>query len=297
MNNIFKNGLNLQLFAEGASGGEAGATGAVAQAANGMPATSDSQGVTVQDATAQQNARDLNAEFDSLVKGEYKEVFDKRMQSAIQSRLKSTKDTVAKYEAAKPLLGMIGDLYGVDSANIEGLIAAVENDNRLYDDEALERGIPVEQLKVMKRLERQNESLRRAAAQAEEQKRIENNLNQWMQEAEMAKQMFPQLDLQAELKNPRFIQLCESGVGVQNAYFALHMNELLPQAMQFSANAAQKATVNSVMANGQRPNENGLNSTAAAASAKDISKLTDEEMADLIRRANAGESIDLRHTF
>ena len=294
MKNILKKGLNLQLFAEGASGAEAGA--AAAQAGNGMPATSDQQGVTVQDANAQQQTqRDFNAEFEALINGEYKEAYSQKVQNTVQRRLKGSQERLARLDAVEPILQSLGNLLGVDGSDLGALQNAIDNDNRFYEEEALEKGMDVEQFKEMKRLERQNEAFRRMQEQQAEQDRVTRNYAMWKAQEPQVKARFPQFNLDEEIANPQFIQMVESGiVDIGTAYMALHADDLIPQAMNFAAQTVQTATVNSVIANGLRPSENGLSGTAAAAVTKDVSKLTDAEMDEYIRRARNGEIINLR---
>ena len=145
--------LNLQLFAEGgggdggtSAGGEMGVTGGVANH-QGQVQVTDADGVTAQNI-------DRKAEFDKLIKGEYKDLYDEKMQTTIQKRLKGTKETVEKYEALSPMLEMLGKKYGVDPSDTAALSKAIEEDDSYYEEEALEKGIPVEHLKEMRRIDR-----------------------------------------------------------------------------------------------------------------------------------------------
>ena len=83
----WKQQFDIQRFAEGgAAGGAAAAAGSAADA--GQPGEGAGAGAqsapnaaqTGQDATAGETPRDLKAEFDALVKGEYKGEFDARVQ-------------------------------------------------------------------------------------------------------------------------------------------------------------------------------------------------------------------------
>ena len=86
--NKHKNAL-LQLFAEGAA----------------APAEANT-GVTQADAAPEAAPQDLNAEFESLIKGKYKQAYDERVRDTIQRRLKGAKegsrvDTAVKANAEK----------------------------------------------------------------------------------------------------------------------------------------------------------------------------------------------------
>ena len=68
--------LDLQLFAEGGSGdggtGPEGATGATEAAAVSQTSITDADGTTA-------TTIDREAEFEKLIKGEYKDLYDARM--------------------------------------------------------------------------------------------------------------------------------------------------------------------------------------------------------------------------
>ena len=101
---IFIRKLNLQLFAEGAGGdggtGADGAMGATATAAMSQtkgdknPLANVKYGIQpTEEATpaAEVNpnpTEDRNAKFEALIKGEFKDLYDARMQDTIQKRLK-----------------------------------------------------------------------------------------------------------------------------------------------------------------------------------------------------------------
>ena len=127
--------LNLQLFAEGAGGGDGGtgaggATGvtstvAVSNSTKGAknPLADVKYGVQTEDTTpaaevtnvqtAESVAQpDRNAEFEKLIKGEYKDLYDAKMQDTIQKRLKGSKEIEDKYNSLAPTLEMLARKYG-----------------------------------------------------------------------------------------------------------------------------------------------------------------------------------------
>lgn len=277
---------NLQLFAEGGDGGAAD---------NGAPAM-PTEGVSAQDANAQtEPARDLDAEFEALIKGDFKDTYNKRMQDTVQKRLKSSKETVDKYNSLSPVLEMLGQKYGVDASDADALNNAILEDTSFYEDEAMERGISVEQLKEIKKMERENAEFRKMLEAREEEERVHRNIAKWMEQAEEAKKIYPGLDLQTELNNPDFIKMCESGIDVGTAYFALHSRELVPQAMQFAAKTAAQNTTNKIKSNGLRPTENGLKNNASATVTTDVRNMSKEKRAEIIQRVMNGEKITFRN--
>ena len=206
---------------------------------------------------------DRNAKFEALIKGEFKDLYDARVQDTIQKRLKGTKETVDKYNELTPTLEMLARKYGVDATDIKALNKAIEDDDAYYEEEAMEKGISVEQLKNVRKMERENAELRKQMEEQNNRERAERDVAEWMKQAEDAKRSFPNLDLGEELKNPQFIKLLQDGVGVETAYFAMHHRELVPQAMQYTAKAVEQKLTNKVIANGARPTENGIKSQSS----------------------------------
>ena len=197
--------LNLQLFAEGAGeGGTAegqGVTEAAAlpqtKGAKNNPLSNVKYGIQEETAPAAEVqktvAPDRNAEFEALIKGEYKDLYDAKMQDTIQKRLKGTKETVDKYNSLQPVLEILGKKHGVDATDIEALTKAIEEDDSYFEDEALEKGMTVKQLKEVRKMEKENAELK---AQMEEAQRQENGKKlyaAWMQQADEAKKVYPSL--------------------------------------------------------------------------------------------------------
>ena len=293
--------LSLQLFAEGAGdGGTAEGQGATAGVASQQKAVSNpladvKYGIQEEAAPVAevQNTAvvDRNAEFERLIKGEYKDLYDARMQDTIQKRLKSSKETVDKYNALTPTLEMLAQKYGVDIGDIESLNKAIQEDDSYYEEEALEKGISVQQLKEIRKMERENAALK---AQMEEAQRQENGKKlyaTWMQQAEEAKQIYPSFNIQTEMANPKFVDLLRSNIDVRTAYEVLHKDDIIRGAMQFTAQTVESKIAKKIASNGARPAENGMNSQSAAVVKSDVSQLSKADRAEIIRRVQRGEKI------
>lgn len=293
--------LSLQLFAEGAGdGGTAEGQGATAGVASQQKAVSNpladvKYGIQEEAAPVAevQNTAvvDRNAEFERLIKGEYKDLYDARMQDTIQKRLKSSKETVDKYNALTPTLEMLAQKYGVDIGDIESLNKAIQEDDSYYEEEALEKGISVQQLKEIRKMERENAALK---AQMEEAQRQENGKKlyaTWMQQAEEAKQIYPSFNIETEMANPKFVDLLRSNIDVRTAYEVLHKDDIIRGAMQFTAQTVESKIAKKIASNGARPAENGMNSQSAAVVKSDVSQLSKADRAEIIRRVQRGEKI------
>ena len=310
--NTFIPMLNLQIFADGGAGAAGagngdggtaqgtGVTGAAAVPQKGVSGALGDVKYGVQEQPAApapevQNETvakpDRNAEFEKLIKGEYKDLYDARVQDTVQKRLKSTRETVDKYNELTPVLEILGKKYGVDPTNIKALNKAIEDDDSYFQEEALSKGLTVEQLKNIRKMERENAELK---AQMNEQKRKDSAAQQyaaWMKQAEEAKRIYPSLDLNTEAKNPQFLQLLNAGIDVGSAYLVIHKDDIIPAAMQHAAKTAEQKVTNNVMANRARPSENGMSAQSAAVVKSDVSQLSREDIAEIGRRVARGERI------
>lgn len=297
--------LNLQLFAEGTGGGDGGtgaegATGATATAAVSQkkgasnPLADVKYGIQEAPPAAEVNPTptdDRNARFEALIKGEFKDLYDARMQDTIQKRLKGSKETVDKYNALTPTLEMLAKKYGVDANDIKALNKAIEEDDSYYEEEALEKNMSVQQLKEIKKMERENADLKRQMAEQARQENANKLYSKWMQESEAIKSVYPSFDLRTELRDPRFTDLLRNNVDVRTAYEVIHKDEIIPAAMQLAAKTVEQKLTNKIIANGARPVENGNSSQASTVVKSDVSQLSKADRAEIIRRVQRGEKI------
>ena len=295
--NFILRSIDLQLFAEGgssasAAGAEGSGTGAEGvTTADGMPATSarakknpladvkygiqenaeDAQVADAQNTAGQVSAEERAAKFEALIKGEYKDLYDAKMQDTIQKRLKGTKDTVDKYNALAPTLETLAKKYGVDPTDIDALNHAIDEDNTFFEDEALEKGISVEQLKEIRKIERENADLKKQMREQSVRENADRIYAGWLEQSDALKQIYPNFDLDAEIKNPRFVDLLKNNVDVRTAYEVLHKDDIIRGAMQFTADTVQTKLANNIIAGRNRPSENGIGQTSLAVVKNDVS--------------------------
>lgn len=297
--------LGLQVFAEGAGAGDGGAAqgqGVTAEAASQLKGAKnplanvkygiqeDAPAAGVQETVAQ---TDPEAEFEALIKGKYKAQYDARMQNTIQKRLKGSQETVDKYNALQPMLEILGKKHGVDATDTDALMKAIEADDSYFEEEALEKGLTVKQLKEVKSMERENAELRRQMNERKTQEHAQKLYAGWMQQAEDAKKVYPSFNLRAEMNNPKFVDLLRSNIDVRTAYEVIHKDEIIPGAMQFAAKTVESKIAKSVAANRARPAENGMSSGSAAVVKSDPSLWTREDRREVARRVARGEKIRL----
>lgn len=309
MNITDRFGMDLQLFADGAAAGDggtaegtnAGVTEAVAALrekgrknnplADVKYGIQDEEEPPVAEAEQEEAAPDREKTFEDLIKGEYKDLYDRRVRDAIEKRFKGERETAERLKALAPTMEMLEKKYGVKAGDLEALNRAIEEDTGYYEDEAARTGIPVEQLKQMRHMEKENQQLRQTMDELRARENAERVYRDWLEQEKATQQIYPQFSLEAELSDDQFVRLLRSGVDVKTAYEVLHKDEIIPAAMQYAAKTAEQKVVNKIRANGARPVENGVQDQSASLVKQDVSQLTKADRDEIIRRVERGEKI------
>ena len=300
---------SLQIFADGGAsaggtgdGGTAQGQGVKAGAASqqtgakGNPLAEVKYGIQQEESAPaaevqETTTTDPNAEFEKLIKGQYKQQYDQKVQDIIRKRLKGPMETVEKYTALQPVLEILAKKHGVDAGDIDALTKAIEADDSYFEQEAMELGMSVKQLKELRSAQRENADLRRQIQERQKQENAEKIYSTWMQQAEETKKVYPGFDLRAELGNSKFLDLLNSNIDVRTAYEVLHKDDIIPAAMQFAAKTVESKLANKIASGASRPAENGMNSGSAAVVKSDVSQLTKADRQEIIRRVARGEKI------
>ena len=246
----------------------------------------------VEDKENEQTPENMEAEFEGLIKGKYKDIFHSRVQEIIDKRFRETRELEAKMKDAQPLLEIMAGKYGVDASDMKALSKAVQEDSSYFEQEAAEKGVSVETLKEMKRLERENAEFRAAREERERQEQAQRVYGEWMRQSEELKTVYPSFDFEQEIRNPQFISLLKApGVDVRTAYEVIHRDEILGGAMQHTAQTVAQKVVNDIAARGTRPQENGTASQSAVVFKSDVNQLTKADRKEILKRVARGERI------
>lgn len=286
--------FNLRLFGETADGAEAAE--AESAAIETEQAEDDGQVAEVQ--------RDYEAEFEELIKGDFKDVFAKRTQSIIDKRFKSAKKTEARLEKLNPLLEGLAKRYGVNSDDLDGLQKAFTDDEVYIEYKAMQEGKSTDDVRqeIKTELERSAErqelmALREAEAARQEEEKIRERLNLWGQETESIKGLFPEYDFaQTIAEDPKVVELAvlfsENGFEkpFEAAYKQVHNDELMTTLASVAAKRAAKATADSIAAG--RPKENGTSGSVGMVTGKiNVDTLTKDDVLDILKKVERGEKI------
>lgn len=319
MKHFFIPRLDLQLFAEGgAPAGDGGAEGTGVSApaagvqnkgAKGNPLANVVYGKQPQESapaagvqntdpkstqpTQPEQQPDRNAEFDAMIKGDYKDAYNKNVQNILQQRLKGANEVRQKYEAATPLLELIAERYGVQADDVEGMIKALEDDDALYEQAAMDKNMDVKDYKRQLKLERENARLRSNEAKRVKDQAWSDQVAEWARQTEELKSEYPNINLSKEMENTDFREKLFKGYTVADAYLTTHKDDVVGGAMQYTAQAVEKKIANKIAAGGSRPAENGTSGQSGVVIKSDPSKWTKQDREEVRRRAARGERIML----
>ena len=117
------------------------------------------------------------------------------------------------------------------------------------------------------------------------------------------KKVFPAFDLQTELQNPAFARMTAPGKGhlaLEDAYYAIHRQEIHSAAMQETARKTAEMIANAIQSGSRRPDEAGASSQAPSVTSFDYSKASREQREafkkDLRMKLARGEKVYPKHT-
>ena len=279
--------LDLQMFADGAAApaAEGQATGEGVQAAAAQPERALSREERTKAALERQEkflkGDQAAADAPQPVKQEVAETpqvipFKDRLKAdpalekdakewaseIVKERLKNSKQAESQLQALSPAIERLAQKYGVDPADQNALTQAILNDNDHYEQEALEKGLPVETVKELDRMKREAEQLRVQQEQQQREQRIQGRFNELSAEIPAMKELYPGFDMARELENPKFAYMVDPDARVKyslkEAYYAIHGDEITMAGMKYADEKGAQKVARSIQANARRPAENGL---------------------------------------
>jgi len=237
-------------------------------------------------ADQQGDTADKGKAFNDLIKGEYKDEYDKSIQKVINKRFAETKQYQTSLEEQTPLINLLKQRYGTE--NIADITSAIENDQDYWNSRAEELGMTNEQAMLYEKAMQENAILKQAQADRQREEHQNEQVKMWFNEAEKVKEIYPDFDLMQELQGPggeAFAAQLKAGVPIQTAYETAHWREFVEQ----EKSKTEKNVINNIKARGTRPQENG--STNPITTSKDLSKLTLNDINEIKKRVARGETV------
>lgn len=258
-------------------------------AENSLPAV-DAQPQTKGDADISPMP-DKGEEFDKLIKGEFKEQFDKRIKENLRRRFKESSSLKAKASQSDEIINLLSAKYGISNQNLSQIAEAIKNDDSFLRSEAEKQGIEPDTLKKIKELEFENENMKRQIERGLMERKLNSTVNSWIKDSKELTKTYPDFDLSKEAENKGFLNLLRSGVDLKTAYYATHHEDIVKSMVKKASEEASVKITDSIRARGTRPNENGISNKSTAILKTDVSRLTPKERAEIAKRVMQGEEI------
>lgn len=242
-------------------------------------------------AAGQEQPVDKKSAFEAMIKGDFKTEFDQRVQGIINERFREMKTLQEQYEKVKPTLEWIASRYGIDPADVQALEQTIGAQSPASELETLDNGLTPEQQQELDALQQEQRERQLLKEQEERIDRANQIYQDWMQQAEILPQIYPQFVLEAEMENPVFAGLVRNGIDLRTAYEVVHKDDILGGAMQYTAQTVAQKLSSNVQARARRPMENGASGQGASRKGIDVNLLTKDEIQDIIWRVGKGETI------
>lgn len=222
-----------------------------------------------------------------VVDGEFKDLYQQETQRMIDRRFKHTKGLEEQIASQQPILDQLAQRYGTTPGDMAALQNAINNDSAMWEAAAEDAGMTVEQYKQVEALKRQNASLMRFQQQRQAEIAAQRQLQQWQQEAEELKQLYPDFDLEEFASDPQNVEYLRHHVPMQMVYEYSHRDAIMAD----NARQVQKSVVDNIRAKGMRPRENGASSQPGVTVKDKVEDLTDQDIDEIMRRVARGERI------
>lgn len=235
--------------------------------------------------------KDKKAEFEALIKGEYKDLYCEKIKEIISKRLKNTDALKEKLAKADQIIEVLADRYKTDKGDLEKIAELVSGDDELISENAKEKGIDTQNYRYIKSLEKENHYYKELQNKEKQQQAMEHQIKKWYDESEQLAQNYPDFDMNSEVANEKFVALIKNGVDMKTAYEVVHHDEIINAIKDKSAKEAEKQTTERLLSVDRRPVENGLSAQSPALVKTDVSKLTPQQRANIAKRVSMGETI------
>ena len=229
--------------------------------------------------------KDRKAAWKELIEGEYKEEFQNQTQGIINKRFREMKSLQEQNAQLGKLAEKLADRYGVDPGNTAELLKAIEGDSGFLREQA-------DKYREQQSLKRENEYYRRQQEALERERGIREQVNQWQQEAQNVKQIYPDFDLEREFRESKdFADLVKSGIPIQKAYEVAHFDQIVGGALRYAVKEASTQTAANIRNRASRPEEGASKGGAAVTVKSDVHKLTKADREEIARQVLAGKTI------
>jgi hypothetical protein len=226
---------------------------------------------------------DPSAKFEEMIKGEYKEQFDKRIQSIIDKRFKQVKELEKKTQSYDSIMDILQKKYGTDKS--DEIMQRIETE--VVEELAYQNDMTPENYRKIMNAEKIERQRQMEEQDKLKQMQINQTLEKWSKQAEEAKAEYPDFDYLEWMKNDKFVDLLKSNVDVKTAYMLLNIDNLTKKMVK----EVEQKTAQSVAKKQSRPNEAALKNQSGPIIKSDVKSLTKADREEIAKRAQRGEKI------
>lgn len=220
--------------------------------------------------------------------------YNQELQKLIKARLRESGTYKEAMEALEPALTVLARQYGIDlgKKDYKALAQKVTDDDHFYENKALETGDSVETVKKLEQQEIELNRFRRQEAQNLEAQKNIRHIESLERQGEAMKAKFPGFDLRKELQNPVFARMTAPDSGLTVEDAYYAVHRADIQSAQAKVIADQTAKQ---MANSIRANaarpDESGSSQGSSTVSFDYSKASRAQREELKRRIRSGERI------
>ena len=243
-------------------------------------------------------------EFDELIKSDkFKGLFTQKVSAALKDRFKAQTDAKAEADSLKAALGKLAGKYGKTADDVAGIMAAIDADDSLLEEEAYEKGKSVSELRAEQKTAKERADaegeIAKLRAQVQEFENRENarrDAAAWMEQAKETKSIYgDNFDLKKELQNPDFLKyLQRDGKSVTEAFEMAHYKEIMASQLKAVERRADENAAKTVAANKARMRENaGAYRVASESPRIDVRNMKDADFSKIEEMLARGEAVTL----
>lgn len=289
MRNLVLLDVDLSLFdgegsAPAATGGQPGSTeGVAAPTSDGLEF--EEVGEPAEPKDTEKAVKDPSKDFEEMIKGDYKDAFDKRVQDIINRRFKETKSLEEKASKADKLLEVLQHKYGTEDA--EAIHKALESE--VIEDLAYQNDMSPENYRKIMEAEKIKKQEEMRASEIQRQELVNSTIQKWETQAKEYQAENPDFNLREAMQNDQFLNLIKSNVPVKAAHELVNFDKVKDQIRK----EVEANTIKNIQSKKSRPSEAALKGQSGVVLKTDVRTLTKEQRADIARRVQRGEKISL----
>lgn len=299
--------FKLSLFDEGVGTGDGGATTeglGIAEKSGGKQAVVYGK-QEPQDAPAAEEKQEeveqgesleaLRQRYDDFMNdSQMKQFFKDDTQKIINRRFKEQKTLEEQLAQQGNVLGKLFEKYNVQ--DVESLDKAIDADDELWDELALEKGMTGSQYRQYREMEQKIADANKIIEQNQRTQQARAQYAQWVREAQEIQAKYPEFNLDEELQNPNFRGLIgqknpQYQISMMQAYEICHMDSIKSSIKAQTERMTEGRVVANVRARGSRPIEGAMRGSGAVVVKDDVSQLSKKDRAEIAKRVLRGEKI------